>query len=69
MTFSNSFEQRGGDLGGFREMLVDTWCVNMVYDAGPITQAERMAVGNFIDAVGSVELAKEVLRHMPDSSK
>lgn len=44
-------------------------CVNMVYDAGPITQAERTAAGKLIDAVGSVERAREVLRHIPESSK
>ena len=39
-------------------------CVNMVYDPGPITQAERTAAISFIDSVGGLERAKEVLRHM-----
>ena len=39
-------------------------CVNMIYDPGPITQAERMAARNFVDSVGGLERAKEVLRHI-----
>ena len=39
-------------------------CVNMIYDPGPITQAERTAARNFVDLVGGLERAKEVLRHM-----
>ena len=41
-----------------------TMCVNMIYDPGPITQAERTAARSFIDSVGGLERAKEVLRHM-----
>lgn len=41
-----------------------TMSVNMIYDPGPITQAERMATLTFIDSVGGLERAKEVLRHM-----
>ena len=39
-------------------------CVNMIYAPGPITQAERTAAISFIDSVGGLERAKEVLRHM-----
>ena len=39
-------------------------CVHMIYDPGPITQAERMAARNFVDSVGGLERAKEVLRHI-----
>ncbi len=39
-------------------------CVNMIYDPGPINQGERSAARSFIDSVGGLERAKEVLRHM-----
>lgn len=39
-------------------------CVNMIYDPGPITQAERAAARSFIESVGGLERAKEVLRHI-----
>jgi hypothetical protein len=38
--------------------------VNLVYDPGPITQAERSAARSYIDAVGGLERAMEVLQHM-----
>lgn len=38
--------------------------VNMIYDSGPITQAERAAARSFIESVGGLERAKEILRHM-----
>lgn len=42
-------------------------CVNMIYDPGPINQGERSAASSFIDSVGGLERAKEVLRHMQQS--
>lgn len=42
-------------------------CVNMIYDPGPITQAERAAARSFIASVGGLDRAKEVLRHMQPS--
>ena len=41
-----------------------TMSVNMIYDPGPITQAERVATLSFMDSIGGLERAKEVLRHM-----